>query len=196
MRPLRRSSKRINEGLQMSRLRDLYKAKIIPDLQAKFNYKSLMAVPRMDKIVISMGVGKALVDKKYMDTAIRDLTVISGQKPLVCKAKKSVSNFKVREGNETGLKVTLRKERMYEFLDRLINLAIPRVKDFRGLNPGSFDGRGNYSMGMDEQSVFPEIDPSKIENQQGMNLTFVTTAKSDEEGQEMLRLFGMPFKSM
>lgn len=180
----------------MSRLRDLYKAKIIPDLQTKFNYKSLMAVPRMDKIVISMGVGKALVDKKYMDTAIRDLTVISGQKPLVCKAKKSVSNFKVREGNETGLKVTLRKERMYEFLDRLINLAIPRVKDFRGLNPGSFDGRGNYSMGMDEQSVFPEIDPSKIENQQGMNLTFVTTAKSDEEGQEMLRLFGMPFKSM
>jgi large subunit ribosomal protein L5 len=115
---------------------------------------------------------------------------------LVCKAKKSVSNFKVREGYETGLKVTLRKERMYEFLDRLINLAIPRVKDFRGLNPGSFDGRGNYSMGMDEQSVFPEIDPAKIENQQGMNLTFVTTAKSDEEGQEMLRLFGMPFKSM
>ncbi len=179
----------------MSRLRDLYKAKIIPDMQAKFKYKSLMAVPRMDKIVISMGVGKALVDKKYMDTAIRDLTVISGQKPLVCKAKKSVSNFKVREGNETGLKVTLRKERMYEFLDRLINLAIPRVKDFRGLNPGSFDGRGNYSMGMDEQSVFPEIDPSRIENQQGMNLTFVTTAKSNEEGHEMLRLFGMPFKS-
>ena len=179
----------------MSRLRDLYKAKIIPDLQTKFNYKSLMAVPRMDKIVISMGVGKALADKKYMDTAIRDLTVISGQKPLVCKAKKSVSNFKVREGYETGLKVTLRKERMYEFLDRLINLAIPRVKDFRGLNPDSFDGRGNYSMGMDEQSVFPEIDPAKIENQQGMNLTFVTTAKSDEEGHEMLRLFGMPFKS-
>ena len=179
----------------MSRLRDLYKAKIVPELRAKFKYKSLMAVPRMDKIVISMGVGKALVDKKYMDTAIRDLTVISGQKPLVCKAKKSVSNFKVREGYETGLKVTLRKERMYEFLDRLINLAIPRVKDFRGLNPGSFDGRGNYSMGMDEQSVFPEIDPSRIENQQGMNLTFVTTAKSDEESHEMLRLFGMPFKS-
>ncbi len=179
----------------MSRLRDLYKAKIIPDLQVRFKYKSLMAVPKMDKIVISMGVGKALVDKKFMDTAIRDLTVISGQKPLICKAKKSVSNFKVREGNETGLKVTLRKERMYEFLDRLINLAIPRVKDFRGLNPGSFDGRGNYSMGMDEQSVFPEIDPSRIENQQGMNLTFVTTAKSDEEGHEMLRLFGMPFKS-
>jgi len=195
MRLLGRSGKRINEGLQMSRLRDLYKAKIVPELQAKFKYKSLMAVPRMDKIVISMGVGKALVDKKYMDTAIRDLTVISGQKPLVCKAKKSVSNFKVREGYETGLKVTLRKERMYEFLDRLINLAIPRVKDFRGLNPDSFDERGNYSMGMDEQSVFPEIDPARIENQQGMNLTFVTTAKSDEEGHEMLRLFGMPFKS-
>ena len=131
-----------------------------------------------------------------MDTAIKDLMVISGQKPLVCKAKKSVSNFKVREGWDTGLKVTLRKERMYEFLDRLINLAIPRVKDFRGLNPKSFDGRGNYSVGMDEQSVFPEIDPSRIENQQGMNLTFVTTAKSDTEGRELLRLFGMPFKEV
>jgi large subunit ribosomal protein L5 len=180
----------------MSRLRDLYKAKIVPELQTKFKYKSPMAVPKVEKVVISMGVGKALADKKYMDTAIRDLTVISGQKPLVCKAKKSVSNFKVREGYETGLKVTLRKERMYEFLDRLINLAIPRVKDFRGLNPKGFDGRGNYSMGLDEQSAFPEIDPSRIENQQGMNITFVTTARSDDEGREMLRLFGMPFKEM
>lgn len=180
----------------MSRLRDLYKAKIVPELQAKYKYKSPMAVPKVEKVVISMGVGKALADKKYMDTAIRDLMVISGQKPLVCKAKKSVSNFKVREGWETGLKVTLRKERMYEFLDRLINLAIPRVKDFRGLNPKSFDGRGNYSMGLDEQSAFPEIDPSRIENQQGMNITFVTSANTDDESREMLRLFGMPFKEM
>ena len=180
----------------MSRLRDIYKAKVIPGLLEKFKYSNVMAVPKMEKVVISMGVGKALVDKKFMDTAIKDLMVISGQKPFVCKAKKSVSNFKVREGWDTGLKVTLRKERMYEFLDRLINLAIPRVKDFRGLNPKSFDGRGNYSVGMDEQSVFPEIDPSRIENQQGMNLTFVTTAKSDAEGRELLRLFGMPFKEM
>jgi len=148
----------------------------------------------MEKIVVSMGVGKAVADKKFLDGAIKDLTVISAQKPLVCKAKKSVSNFKVRAGYETGLKVTLRKERMFEFMDRFINLAIPRVKDFRGLSPKSFDGRGNYSMGMVEQSVFPEIDPSKVENQQGMNITFVTTAETDAEGHEMLRLFGMPFR--
>jgi len=152
-----------------------------------------MAVPSMEKIVISMGVGKAIADKKFMVNATKDLTAIAGQKPLVCKAKKSVSNFKVREGYETGLKVTLRRERMYEFMDRLINLAIPRVKDFRGLSSKGFDGRGNYSMGLDEQSVFPEIDPSRIETQQGMNITFVTTAGSNAEGHEMLRLFGMPF---
>jgi len=178
----------------MSRLRDLYKSKVAPALKDRFGYKNLMAVPRMEKIVVSMGVGKAVVDKKFLDSAIKDLTVISAQKPLVCKAKKSVSNFKVRAGYETGLKVTLRKERMFEFMDRFINLAIPRVKDFRGLSPKSFDGRGNYSMGMVEQSVFPEIDPSKVENQQGMNITFVTTAQTDEEGHEMLRLFGMPFR--
>lgn len=178
----------------MSRLRDIYKSKVAPALQEKFGYKNLMAVPRMEKIVVSMGVGKAVADKKFLNSALRDLTVISAQKPLVCKAKKSVSNFKVRTGYETGLKVTLRKERMYEFMDRLINLAIPRVKDFRGLNAKSFDGRGNYSMGMVEQSVFPEIDPSKVENQQGMNITFITTAETDEEGREMLGLFGMPFR--
>ena len=178
----------------MSRLRDIYRSKVAPALQAKFGYKNLMAVPRMEKIVVSMGVGKAVADKKFLDSAIKDLTVISAQKPLVCKAKKSVSNFKVRAGYETGLKVTLRKERMFEFMDRLINLAIPRVKDFRGLNSKSFDGRGNYSMGMVEQSAFPEIDPSRIENQQGMNITFVTTAETDAEGHEMLRLFGMPFR--
>ena len=180
----------------MSRLRDIYKSKVMPAMQEKFGYKSAMAVPKMEKVVVSMGVGKAVADKKFLDSALKDLTVISGQKPLICPAKKSVSNFKVREGVETGLKVTLRKERMYEFLDRLINLAIPRVKDFRGLNPNSFDGRGDYSMGLQEQSVFPEIDPGRIENQQGMNITFVTTAKTDDEGRELLRLCGMPFKEL
>lgn len=179
----------------MARLKDMYKSKIVPSLRSKYGYSSSMAIPKIEKIVISMGVGKAAHDKKYMDTALRDMTVITGQKPLICKAKKSVSNFKVREGDSTGVKVTLRRERMYEFLDRLINLAIPRVKDFRGLNPNGFDGRGNYSMGLDEQSAFPEIDPAKIEIQQGMNITFVTTARSDDEAREMLKLFGMPFKT-
>jgi large subunit ribosomal protein L5 len=179
----------------MTRLKDVYKSKVAPALQEKFSYKSSMAIPKLEKIVVSMGVGKAVQDKKFMDNAIKDMTVITGQKPLICKAKKSVSNFKVREGDKTGLKVTLRKDRMFEFLDRLINLAIPRVKDFRGLNPKGFDGRGNYSMGMDEQSAFPEIDPARIETQQGMNITFVTTAQTDGEAREMLSLFGMPFKT-
>jgi len=180
----------------MSRLREIYKSKVVPELRQKFSYKNIMAVPKMEKVVVSMGVGKAVVDKKFMDVAVRDMTTITSQKPLICKAKKSVSNFKVREGNETGVKVTLRQERMYEFLDRLINLAIPRVRDFRGLSPKSFDGRGNYSMGLDEQSAFPEIDPAKVDTQQGMNITFVTTAKTDDESREMLRLFGMPFKEL
>jgi large subunit ribosomal protein L5 len=179
----------------MARLKDMYKSKVAPELQKQFKYSSPMAVPKVQKVVISMGVGKAIQDKKFLDNAFKDLTVISGQKPMICKARKSVSNFKVREGDKTGLKVTLRKERMYEFMDRLINLAIPRVKDFRGLNPKGFDGRGNYSMGLDEQSVFPEIDPARIETQQGMNITFVTTAGTDDEARAMLRLFGMPFKS-
>ncbi len=178
----------------MARLKDVYKSKVAPALQEKFEYRSSMAVPKLEKIVVSMGVGKAVQDKKFLDNAFKDLTVISGQKPMICKAKRSVSNFKVREGDKTGLKVTLRKERMFEFLDRLINLAIPRVKDFRGLNPKGFDGRGNYSMGLDEQSAFPEIDPAKIDTQQGMNITFVTSAVSDDEAREMLKLFGMPFK--
>jgi large subunit ribosomal protein L5 len=178
----------------MSRLKDLYKSKIISGLTSEFGYKSVMAVPKVEKIVISMGLGKALQDKKYLENAIKDLTALSGQKPLICKAKKSVSNFKVRQGDKTGLKVTLRQERMYEFMDRLINLAIPRVKDFRGLKPNGFDGRGNYTMGVDEQSVFPEIDPSRIETTQGMNITFVTSAATDEQGRSMLTLFGMPFR--
>jgi len=178
----------------MARLRDLYKSKIVPVLQEKYGYKGPMAVPRMQKVVIAMGVGKATQDKKFLESALQDLTLIAGQKPLICKAKKSVSNFKVREGEQTGLKVTLRGQRMYEFMDRLINLAIPRVKDFRGLNPKSFDGRGNYSMGMNEQTVFPEIDSAKMENVQGMDITFVTTAGTNEEAKEMLKLFGMPFR--
>jgi large subunit ribosomal protein L5 len=180
----------------MARLKDLYKSKIAPELQKKLSLGSPMAIPKVEKIVVSMGVGKAVQDKKYLDNALKDLTVITGQKPLICQARQSVSNFKVRQGDKTGLKVTLRRERMYEFMDRLINLAIPRVKDFRGLNPNGFDGRGNYSMGLDEQSVFPEIDSARIETQQGMNITIVTTANTDDEAREMLTLFGMPFKSM
>jgi len=179
----------------MARLKELYKSKIIPELTKEFSYKNTMAVPRMEKIVISMGVGKAALDKKFLESAKKELMMITGQMPLVCKAKKSVSNFKVREGMDTGLKVTVRGIRMYEFMDRLISLAIPRVRDFRGLNDKSFDGRGNYSMGLAEQTVFPEINVAKIEYQQGMNIAFVTSAKTDEEAKKMLELFGMPFKT-
>jgi large subunit ribosomal protein L5 len=178
----------------MVRLKDLYRSKVVPELTKRFSYKSPMAVPRMEKIVVSMGVGKAVQDKKFIELAKSDLMMITGQLPLVCKAKKSVSNFKVRKGDQTGLKVTLRGVRMFEFMDRLISLAIPRVRDFRGLNPEGFDGKGNYSMGLAEQTVFPEINPVKVEFQQGMNVTFVTTARTDEEAREMLVLFGMPFK--
>ena len=178
----------------MARLKDLYKSSIVPELTTEFGYENPMAVPRMEKVVISMGVGRATQDKKSLGLAKKDLMMITGQMPLVCKAKKSVSNFKVRQGDETGLKVTVRGVRMYEFMDRLINLAIPRVRDFRGLDPNSFDGRGNYSMGLAQQSVFPEINPAKMEFQQGMNITFVTTANSDKEARKLLKLFGMPFK--
>jgi large subunit ribosomal protein L5 len=178
----------------MARLKDLYKSKIVSELTSEFNYQNPMAVPRMEKIVISMGLGKAIQDKKFLELAKKDLTMISGQMPVICKAKKSVSNFKLREGMEIGLKVTVRGERMYEFMDRLINLAIPRVRDFRGLNRNGFDGRGNYSMGLSEQSVFPEINVAKLDFQQGMNITFVTTANTDDEARKMLQLFGMPFK--
>jgi large subunit ribosomal protein L5 len=178
----------------MARLKDLYKSKVIQELTKEFSYKNSMAVPRMKKVVISMGVGKATQDKKFLESAKKDLMMITGQMPLVCKAKKSVSNFKVREGVETGLKVTVRGVRMYEFMDRLVSLAIPRVRDFRGLNDNSFDGRGNYSMGLAEQSVFPEINVGKMEFQQGMNITFVTTARTNEEAKKLLELFGMPFR--
>ena len=185
-----------NGKLTMARLKDLYKSKVVGELVKEFGYKNRMAVPRLEKIVVSMGVGKAAQDKKYIELAKADLTLITGQMPLVFKAKKSVSNFKVRAGQETGLKVTMRGERMYEFLDRLISLAIPRVRDFRGLNRNGFDGRGAYSMGLSEQTVFPEINPVKVEFQQGMNITFVTTARSDDEARRMLALFGMPFKAL
>jgi len=178
----------------MARLKDLYKSKVVPQLIKDFEYGNPMAVPRLEKIVVSMGVGKAALDKKFLELAKKDLMMITAQMPLVCKAKKSISNFKVREGQETGLKVTIRKKRMYEFMDRFISLAIPRVRDFRGLDPNGFDGRGNYSMGLSEQTVFPEIDTAKVEFQQGMNITFVTTARTDEEARRLLALFGMPFK--
>jgi large subunit ribosomal protein L5 len=179
----------------MARLKDLYKSKVVPELTQEFGYKNPMAVPRMEKVVVSMGVGRATQDKKFLESAKKDLMMIAGQMPLVCKAKKSVAGFKVRQGMETSLKVTLRGVRMYEFMDRLINLAIPRVRDFRGLDPRSFDGRGNYSLGLAEQGVFPEINPAKMEFQQGMNITLVTTANTDDEARKMLSLFGMPFKT-
>jgi len=178
---------------KMARLKDLYKSKIIGQLTSQFGYKNSMAAPRLEKIVVAMGVGRAVQDKKFLELAKKDLMMITAQVPLVCKAKKSVSNFKVRAGDQTALKVTLRGVRMYEFMDRLISLAIPRVRDFRGLSPKSFDGRGNYSMGLIEQTVFPEIDPAKIEFQQGMDITFVTTASTDHEARQLLSLFGMPF---
>ena len=178
----------------MARLKEIYKSKVVPGLVEEFKYTNPMAIPHIEKVVLSMGIGKAIQDKKFIESAKKEMTMISGQKPIVCKSKKSVSNFKLREGMEIGLKVTLRGVRMYEFLDRLINLAIPRVRDFRGLKTEGFDGRGNYSMGLSEQTVFPEINTAKVEYQQGMNITFVTSAKSDDEARKMLQLFGMPFK--
>jgi len=178
----------------MTRLQEKYSKEIQPKLFERAGTKNPMAVARLVKVVISMGVGAALQDKKRLELSARDLGTIAGQKALICKARKSVSNFKVRAGNETGCKVTLRGARMYEFLDRLISIAIPRIRDFRGLNPQSFDGRGNYSMGVSEQSIFPEIDATAIEWNQGMNITIVTTAKDDQESRELLRLLGMPFQ--
>lgn len=179
----------------MARLEQLYKQKIAATMTEEFNYRNKMEVPKVEKIVVSMGVGRAIQEKKRLESAARELGQITGQKPLVVKARKSVSNFKLREGMEIGLKVTLRGRRMYEFLDRLISLAIPRVRDFRGLNGQSFDRHGNYNMGLAEQAVFAEINPDKIEQQQGMNITMVTTARTDEEGRRLLTLFGMPFRT-
>lgn len=177
----------------MSRLKDLYSNEIKDAMVKKFGYKNVMQIPKLDKIVINMGVGEAKENAKVLDTAIKDLETITGQKAVVTRAKKSVANFKLREGMPIGCKVTLRGERMYEFLDRFFNVALPRVRDFRGINPDSFDGRGNYNMGLKEQLIFPEIDYDKIDKVRGMDICFVTTATTDEEARELLKLMGAPF---
>jgi large subunit ribosomal protein L5 len=176
------------------RLKKLYREKIAPEMFKEFGYKSTMQTPRLEKIVVSMGVGEALQNKKLLDAAIEDLTQITGQKAVKTKAKKSIANFKIRTGQEIGAKVTLRGAMMYEFLDRLINVALPRVKDFRGVNPNGFDGHGNYSLGITEQIIFPEIDFDKIERVAGLNVTIVTTANTDAEAKALLAKFGMPFR--
>ena len=178
----------------MARLKDYYKAEVAPALMKKFSYSSVMEIPKLDKIVINVGAGEAKDNSKAIDAIMTDLSQITGQRPQVCKAKKSVANFKLREGMPIGVKVTLRGERMYEFLDRLFNVALPRVRDFRGINANSFDGRGNYNMGIKEQLIFPEIDYDKIDKVRGMDICFVTTAKTDEESKELLTLMGAPFE--
>ena len=175
------------------RLREMYKADVVPALQKKFNYKSVMQIPKLDKVIINVGCGEAKDNAKVVDAIIGDLAKITGQKPVKCAAKKSVANFKLREGMTIGVKVTLRGDKMYEFVDRFFNLALPRVRDFRGINPNSFDGGGNYSMGVKEQLIFPEIDYDKIDKVRGMDICFVTTAKTDEEARELLTLMGAPF---
>ncbi len=177
----------------MARLKDTYEKEVAPALMKKFSYKSVMQIPKLDKIVVNVGCGDARDNPKIVEAVVTDLTQITGQKPVLCKAKKSVANFKLREGMTIGAKVTLRGDRMYEFLDRLFNLALPRVRDFRGINPNSFDGRGNYSMGVKEQLIFPEIDYDKIDKVRGMDICFITTAKTDEEARELLTYMGAPF---
>ena len=177
----------------MTRLKELYMNEISAAMQSKFGYKNVMEIPKLDKIVINMGVGEAKEKAKALESAVKDLEIISGQKPVITKAKKSIANFKIREGLAIGCKVTLRGDKMYEFADRLINLALPRVRDFRGVNPNAFDGRGNYALGVKEQLIFPEIEYDKVDKVRGMDVIFVTTAKTDEEARELLRLFGMPF---
>ncbi|MDD6203015.1 MAG: 50S ribosomal protein L5 [Lachnospiraceae bacterium] len=177
----------------MSRLKDLYNDEIVEALTKKFGYKNVMQVPKLDKIVINMGVGEAKENAKLLEAAVSDLETITGQKAVLTKAKNSVANFKIREGMPIGCKVTLRGDKMYEFLDRLVNLALPRVRDFRGVSADSFDGRGNYALGIKEQIIFPEIEYDKVDKVRGMDIIFVTTAKTDEEARELLRLFNMPF---
>ena len=177
----------------MARLRDMYKAEVAPALMKKFEYKTVMQIPKLDKIVINVGVGEAKENAKAIDSVMADIAAISGQKPVPTYAKKSVANFKLREGTKIGVKVTLRGDKMYEFMDRLFNFALPRVRDFKGINPNAFDGRGNYALGLKEQLIFPEIEYDKVEKIRGMDICFVTTAKSDEEAKELLTLFGAPF---
>lgn len=179
----------------MARLKERFKAEIAPALMQKFNYKSVMEIPKVEKVTINMGLGEAIQNSKIIDAAVADLGLITGQKPVVTKAKKSIAGFKLREGMAVGAKVTLRGERMYEFIDRLFNIALPRVRDFRGISAKSFDGRGNYTLGLKEQLMFPEIDYDKVDKVRGMDITFVTTAQTDEEARELLKLMGAPFNA-
>ena len=179
----------------MAKLKEVYQEKAIPALMKRFNYKNQMEVPKLEKIVVNMGLGEAIQNIKILDSAVQELSQITGQKPVITKAKKSIAQFKLRSGMPIGAMVTLRKERMYEFFNRLVNVALPRVRDFKGLSGKSFDGRGNYAMGIREQLIFPEIQYDKIDKIKGMNIVIVTTAKTDEEGKELLRLLGMPFRS-
>ncbi len=179
----------------MSRLKDLYKTDVVSALQEEFGYKNIMEVPRVTKVTLNMGVGEAIGDKKQLESAVKDLEAIAGQKVVVTKARKSVAGFKVREGWPIGAKVTLRKERMWEFLDRLVDISLPRVRDFRGINPKSFDGRGNYSMGVKEQIIFPEIEYDKVDKLRGMDITITTTARTNDEGRALLKALSFPFKS-
>ena len=178
----------------MARLKDIYNSTVKPQLLEKFKYKSVMEVPRLEKIVINMGVGEAVQNPKALESAVGDMTIISGQKPIIRKAKKSIAAYKLRAGMPIGCKVTLRGERMWEFADRLINVALPRVRDFRGISPNAFDGRGNYTLGIKEQLIFPEIEYDNVEKIQGMDIVFVTSSKTDEEARELLKLLGMPFR--
>lgn len=178
----------------MARLKQFYKDSVVKSMTEQFGYTSVMQVPRIDKITLNMGVGEAVADKKVLDHAVADLTAISGQKPLVTKARKSVAGFKIREGYPIGAKVTLRGERMWDFLERLVSIAIPRIRDFRGVNPKSFDGRGNYSMGVREQIIFPEIEYDKVDAVRGLDITITTTARTDDEGRALLAAFNFPFK--
>ena len=177
----------------MATMKEYYKNEVAPALMKKFGYKSVMQIPKLDKVVINVGCGEARDNAKIIDAIMSDLAQITGQKAVICKAKKSVANFKLREGMNIGAKVTLRADRMYEFVDRLFNVALPRVRDFRGINPNSFDGRGNYSMGIKEQLIFPEIEYDKIDKVRGMDIAFITTAKTDEEARELLTMLGAPF---
>ena len=176
----------------MARLKDYYVDTVAPALMKKFNYKSVMEIPKLDKVIVNVGAGEAISNSKVIDAIVNDITQITGQKPVICRAKKSVANFKLREGMPIGVKVTLRRENMYEFVDKLFNVAFPRVRDFRGINPNSFDGRGNYSTGIKEQLIFPEIEYDKIDKVRGMDINFITTAKTDE-AKELLSLLGAPF---
>ena len=179
----------------MARLQDQYKAEIVPRLKEKFGYRNVMEVPRLSKVVVNMGLGDAIENVKVIETAAAEIAIITGQKPVVTKARKSIANFKLREGVPIGVMVTLRRDRMYQFLDKLIAIALPRVRDFKGVSPRGFDGRGNYTLGIKEQIMFPEVNYDKIDKIRGMNITIVTTARTDEEGLELLRLMGMPFRA-